>query len=162
MLTIGQAAKELKIPKSTVRGWVGYYNDFLSDNAKPPKGQVKRLDNDDMAVLWSVHFWRSEHKSKAEIYDLLGTGERLVPGGPQTSQEAPESNESTEDIADTITSAITLYQGKIDDLTNRLIEAEIRAAKAEKELEVLKELTEKETPQSENLSFWQRVFGRGK
>ena len=53
MQTIGEAAKELDIPKSTVRGWVSDFNDFLSDNAKPPKGEVKQLDRDDMAELWS-------------------------------------------------------------------------------------------------------------
>ena len=154
MHTIGEAAKELKIPKSTVRGWVADFGDYLSDNAKPPKGQVKRLDSDDMAVLWSVYFWRAQHRSKPEIYELLGTGERNTPGPDQTAENGTESNESTGDEQESLAGALVVFQGKIDDLTERLISAETRAAVAERELEIIKEAAEKPR------GFWARVLNR--
>jgi len=154
MLTIGQAAKEMGLPKSTVRGWVADFNDYLSDNAKPEKGQVKRLDTDDMAVLWSVHLWRSQHTSKPDIHERLATGERAYLEAPQSAENEPESAENGEGVETAVSTALTLFQGKIDELTERLIEAETRAAVAERELEIIKEAA------TDKKGFWARVLGR--
>jgi hypothetical protein len=51
-----------------------------------------------MAVLWSVHFWRSQHKSKPDIYDLLELGERFIPEAAHNAQDNAGEEETGERV----------------------------------------------------------------
>ena len=163
MKTLGQAAKDLEIPKGTLRGWVDYYSDYLSKSAKPPKGEVKLLDDEDMAVLWTVHFLRAKHKSKSDIADSLEDGERFFPdstratGKTEAGSPAGEG-ETAVNALDAFTSTLALYESRltagesrVQQLTERLIESEAGRAAAEAKLEVL---------EAKPAGWWDRILGR--
>ena len=167
MNTLGQAAKELDIPKGTIRQWVKDFDMFLSDNAKPPKGEVKLLDEDDMQVLWTVHMLRSKHKSKADIAIALERGERWK---PETEPAAAVDDVPTGGTAVTVYEAFTqtlqtyetrivTYEDEVRELRERLLESEMQRVTAETELRIIQE---QNAAQDEKLGFWARIFNRNK
>ena len=166
MNTLGQAAKELDIPKGTIRQWVNDFYPFLSDNAKPPKGEVKLLDDNDMQVLWTVHMLRAKHKSKSDIAVALEKGERFYPESEPTpaSDSQPPAGESAVTVYEAFTQTlqtyetrILTYEDEVRELHERLLESENLRVSAETELRIIKEQT---AAQGENLTFWQRLFGK--
>ena len=157
MKTLGQAAKDLEIPKGTLRGWVSYYADYLSESAKPPKGEVKLLDDEDMAVLWTVHFLRAKHRSKADIADSLEDGERYFPdaarasgkteaGSPagkgETAGSALEIYDAFKFTLEKYENRLTGYESRIETLTERLLAAEVARSAAVAQLKILAEQNE--------------------
>ena len=164
---MGAAAKEMEIPKGTMRGWVEYYSDYLSDNAKPPKGQVKLLDDDDMAVLWTVHYLRAKHKSKSDIADALEDGTLFYPesaaaggGGAAETETAVSTIDAFTDTLQMYEKRVGVFEDEVRELRERLLDSENKRVAAETELRILKELTDKTLPENENLGFWARLFGK--
>ena len=85
-------------------------------------------------------------------------------------QQAGQARAAVEATAAAAEKAIAIYRDRVtavearnQDLTDRLIDAEKRAAAAEKELEVMRQLYEAATstaPASTRPTFWQWLTGR--
>ena len=158
-LTIGQAAKALDIPKGTVRGWVNNFSEFLSESARPPKGETKLLTPADMDVIWTVYYLRARHKNMDAVYDALANGERHTPSPPESETEQPpesapaaengpgetEQPKQDEPSEETPITALVKFQDTVNDLTAQLIESERGRVAAETELRIVKQMLDNES-----------------
>jgi hypothetical protein len=106
-----------------------------------------------------------------DIRAALDQGQRLEPMPPTTEGDETAENDAAPTAGQT--TALTLYvnrvtnlEARVDDLTDRLIDAEKRAAAAQKELDILRELYQAATNQDHDpdrpMSFWEWVQSKRK
>ena len=172
----GQAAKALSVSVTAVITWTRQFEDYLSDHTRPPKGQSRRYTADDLLILSTVATLRKQGVDLADIPGRLDDGERMEPVNSPINDEKQEEDNIPNVVSETAITAfsaalvtqenqINKLQNKVDELTDRLINAEKAAAAANAELSVLKQITERQAdpkPEEERpLTFWQRLFGVG-
>ena len=151
--TVSQIAHALKVSPPTVRAWARDYSAFLSSQATPAPEQERLFDDDDLAVLMTVKTLRSQREKHPAIVERLAAGERLEPPDAPPPPPRASSGRIIEqepapagDAIRAFESALTVYQGQVTDLTNRLIAAEVGRAAAEVELKLLKARLTEEQP----------------
>jgi DNA-binding transcriptional MerR regulator len=165
MYTVAQVARHIGTSATTVRNWSADYADFLSLTANPEPGTARAYTEEDVRVLATVATLRAQLANVEDIRAALDQGQRLEPMPPTEGDETAEN-----DTASTTgqPNALTLYvnrvtslETRVEDLTDRLIDAEKRAAAAQKELDILRELYQAATSQDQDpdrpMSFWEWV-----
>lgn len=181
MYNVTQAARSADVSGTTIRNWSRLYADYLSPAANPPAGTPREYTAADLSVFSTIAVLRSQLVEADQIRARLDAGERLEPVRPledaggtadradhdQTDQAAAVEARAAVNAAE---SAIAIYRDRVtavevrnQELTDRLIDAEKRAAAAEKELEVMRALYEaatSPTPADRRPTFWQWLTGR--
>lgn len=165
--SVKQLADYLNVSNTTIRtSWSGEFADHLSENTRPPKGQERRFTEDDFSVLQTVAILRNQGIDYADIHDQLNQGIRLEPEEGKMRPNSAENEPITAVTVDAFQTALSNYEtrlgrleAKLDTAQEARIAAEIRAAAAEAELNVLKTLRE-ETAAPVPVSFWDRIRGR--
>ena len=168
----GQAAKALSVSVTAVITWTRQFEDYLSDHTRPPKGQSRRYTADDLLILSTVATLRKQGVDLADIPGRLDDGERMEPVNSPINDEKQEEDKIPNAVSETAITAfsaalesqekqINKLQARVNELTDRLIEAEKGAAAANAELSVLKQLTEtkQEAEEDRPLTWWARIFG---
>lgn len=137
--TVTQAAKNAGISISSVRLWSKTLEEVLSSSANPPKGKARLFTEDDVNALHTVRVLKAEGVDMDVIIKRLKDGERYLPDTP-TEQSEPGTTSSLVPI-----SLVERFIGDRDRLRDELaterearLAAEIRATKAETELEVIR------------------------
>ena len=168
MTTVTKTAKVLGLSETTLRIWGEKFADFLSPDANPGKGERRKYTEEDLAVFNTISVLRDRGDNYDEIKKALEDGTRIEATEPAVEDEGPpastETALQTKAFSDTISSyeaRVSRYEEKIDTLQERLLDAEKRATRAEAQLEILKEVTDKTPPQGEKMGFWARLFNRG-
>lgn len=155
LFTTKQVCDFLGVSNTTIRaGWSVEFADYLSDYATPPKGQERRFTPEDVAVFYTVNVMRQRGDDFPAIHEALAAGERIEPPvGERATPEPEEENEPAAVAVAAFQSALTGYENRINRLENRLeeahaarIEAEIRAARAQGELDALRAILGEATP----------------
>ncbi len=183
MFTPKQVAGRLGLSGTTIRNYSRQWSDYLSPAANPEAGQARLYTEDDIAVITTIAALRENQATTDQIRAALDAGQRLAPMRPleddrarldaadQDQQAAADQTRATvEAAAAAADKAIAIYRDRVttvevrnQELTDRLIEATARAAAAEKELEVMRQLYEAATataPGSTRPTFWQWLTGR--
>jgi len=170
--TVKALAEFLGVSDTTIRyNWSKEFGEFLSEDATPPKGQERRFTPEDMSVFYTVAIKRRAGHDYDTIRESLKAGERIEPEASQ--RPAPAGDDGSQETAVTVaafSAALASYEARIDKLEDKLEEAqtarlaaEIRAAKAETELETLRALytaEEGQGGQKTGFAAWlARVFG---
>ena len=179
MYTPKQVADRLGLSGTTIRNYSRLWSDYLSPSANPQAGQPRIYSEDDIAVITTIAALRENQATTDQIRAALDAGQRLESmrpvEEPPPADQSPDHDQQAADHAraavNAAESAIAIYRDRVtavearnQDLTDRLIEAEKRAAAAEKELEVMRQLYEAATspaaPGSTRPTFWQWLTGR--
>ena len=74
---VKQAATYISKSPSALRGWCKVFADQLSDGATPAKGQPRRFNDSDLAILLTIAILKERQQSKEAIIELLVQGQRL-------------------------------------------------------------------------------------
>lgn len=161
-------AETFRTSDATIRNWTDRFAAFLSDKTRPAgEGSPRAYTKEDTDVLATVALMRQQNKRYDDIEEFLADGQRLewpTPIGEEAAQEAArQANQETAVIVATFQTALATYENRLDKIQQRLedeqaarMAAEIRAARAETELDILKQ--QKEEKQARR-SFWQRLAG---
>ncbi len=179
MYTPKQVGNRLGLSGTTIRNYSRQWSDYLSPSANPEAGQARIYTEDDLAVITTIAALRENQVTTDQIRAALDQGQRLEPVRPVEEPPADRAGDgSTVEAAvdqaraavNAAESAIAIYQDRVtavearnQELTDRLIEAESRAAAAERELKVMRELYEaatSPTPADRRPTFWQWLTGR--
>ena len=178
MYTPKQVADRLGLSGTTIRNYSRLWSDYLSPSANPQAGQPRIYSEDDIAVITTIAALRENQATTDQIRAALDAGQRLESmrpvEEPPPADQSPDHDQQAADHAraavNAAESAIAIYRDRVtavearnQDLTDRLIEAEKRAAAAEKELEVMRQLYEAATstaPTDRRPTFWQWLTGR--
>ena len=178
MFTPKQVADNLNLSSTTIRNYSRLWSDYLSPAANPQAGQPRLYSEDDLAVIATIAALRDNQATTDQIRAALDEGQRLEPVRPLEDERAARADQAAADpgqasaaaAAAAASTAIDIYRDRVnqlearaDQLADRLIEAEKRAAAAEKELEVMRALYEaatSPTPADRRPTFWQWLTGR--
>ena len=179
MYTPKQVADRLGLSGTTIRNYSRLWSDYLSPSANPQAGQPRIYSEDDIAVITTIAALRENQATTDQIRAALDAGQRLEsmrpveepPPGDQSPDHDQQAADHARAAVNAAENAIAIYRDRVtavearnQDLTDRLIEAEKRAAAAEKELEVMRQLYEAATspaaPGSTRPTFWQWLTGR--
>ena len=163
MYSVLQAARMASVSGSTIRNWAAEFGEFLSPGANPAPGATREFTDDDLLVFSTVAVMRGQLAETAAIVDALRDGQRFEPVAPPTEDAPPQDRANPETAVTLYKDLITQLETRAENLTDRLIEAEARAAAAERELQVIRQLYEASTaPQEPDrpVTFWEWVTGR--
>ena len=173
MFTPKQVADNLNLSSTTIRNYSRQWADYLSPSANPQAGQGRLYTEDDLAVMATIAALRDRQATADQVREALDAGQRLEPVRPVEEERADRAGPADADpgqasaaaAAAAAATAIDIYRDRVnqlearaDRLADRLIEAEARAAAAERELAVLRELYEAATspaPADQRPTFWQ-------
>ncbi len=182
MYTVAQAARSANVSGTTIRNWSRMYADYLSLSANPPTGTPREFTADDLAVFSTIAVMRDQLQETEAIRAALDAGERREPlhpppidqilgrRGQAADQEAtdPAAADQAGRAADRAAAetAISIYRDRVtqletraDQLADRLIAAEARAAAAERELDILRQMHAAADP-GRKMSFWEWMQSR--
>ena len=175
MYTPKQVADQLGLSGTTIRNYSRLWSDYLSPAANPQAGQPRQYSEDDLAVVATIAALRDNSATTEQIRAALDAGQRLEPMRPLEEDRADQPADHDQQAearaaVNAAESAIAIYRDRVtavearnEELTDRLISAEARAAAAERELAILRELYEAATspaPASTRPTFWQWLTGR--
>lgn len=162
MYSVLQAARIASVSSSTIRNWSAEFGEFLSPTANPPPGETREFTDDDLRVFSTVAVMRGQLLATTDIVDALRDGQRFEPVAPPTEDPQPQDRANTETAVTIYKDLLTQLETRAEKLADRLIEAESRAAAAERELQILKELYEAATTTEPDRppTFWEWVTGR--
>ncbi len=172
MFTPKQVADSLNLSSTTIRNYSRLWADYLSPSANPQAGQGRIYTEDDLAVMATIAALRDSQATTDQIRAALDAGQRLEPMPPPEVERAGQADQadpsqaSAAAAAAAASTAIDIYRDRVnqlearaDRLADRLIDAEARAAAAERELEILRELHAAADP-GRKMSFWEWVQQR--
>lgn len=178
MYNVTQAARAVEVSGTTIRNWSRTYSEYLSPSANPAAGQPREYTVDDLAVFSTIAVLREQLVTTEDIHAVLDSGRRLEAMRPSVEESAVDEHiidqgpqaavaEAQAAVA-AAERAITIYEDRVTTLetraahlVDRLITAEARAAAAERELEILRELHAAADP-GHKMSFWAWVQSRRK
>ena len=180
MYTVMQAARSANVSGTTIRNWSRMYADYLSPSANPSAGTPREYTPEDLAVFSTIAVLRDQLQETEAIRAALDEGQRLEPLHPppvdqilgkrghaaaQADADQAATDQAAAAAAASAATAIDIYRDRVnqlearaDHLADRLIDAEARAAAAERELEVMRALYEaatSPTPADQRPTFWQ-------
>lgn len=195
MYSVADVVAAFGCSKQTVRVWATEFSPFLSPGADPPKGQAREFTPDDIRVFALVSQMRDEGSGYKDISASLSAGqrgelppkqERRTAGTTSSQYESQETSlapiEILERYALQVQGHIKQVEGERDYLRGQIevkdsqieaeraarLEAEKRAAAAETEVKVLREVQSVRGEQEAKgegsqvrPSWWQRLRGRG-
>lgn len=174
MFTPKQLADQLGLSGTTIRNYSRLWSDYLSPAANPQAGQPRQYSEDDLAVIATIAALRGNSATTEQIREALDAGQRLEPMRPLEEDRADQAADHDQQAdharaaVNAAESAIAIYRDRVtavearnQELTDRLISAEARAAAAERELEILRELHEAADP-GRKMTFWEWVQSRRK
>ena len=174
MYTPKQVGDSLNLSSTTIRNYSRQWSDYLSPAANPPTGQPRIYSEDDLAVIATVAALREGQATTGQIRAALDAGQRLEPMRPveepthagQAADHDQQAADQARAAVNAAEKAIAIYQDRVtavearnQELTDRLISAEARAAAAERELEILRELHAAADP-GHKMTFWEWVQSR--
>ncbi len=179
MITIATVAKAFDTTRSTIRNWTREFSDHLSPSANPPPGHARIFTTQDGQVFALVAAMRQNNAGYEAIHAALSSGERGVwpPPGTMTDDDDDDDDPANRVLVTQLTVKMGQLEGQLlanheerDHLRARLEEAqaarlsaEIRAARAETELETLRAVYTAEEGQAKEKSgfaaWWARRFG---
>ena len=156
-----QIGKHLGVSDGTIRNWAAEFAAYLSEGSQTDKpGEVRTFTQDDLAILETVAAFRRQNLTYAEIGQRLANGERLELNGPpidvKPGQETAVTIAAFQSTLQNYETRLDRYQARLESEQAARLAAEIRAARAETELEILKQQRGEKQPRR---SFWQRVRG---
>lgn len=154
MATVAAVAKMFGISTQTVRIWTKEFEPHLSDEATPPKGEVRNYTKDDMRIFSLIAEMRKNKQNFEEIHMALRDGRRgSVSTTPHFFQLSASQDTSSyafldrlvRNIDDQCRSQIEQLENERDYLRRKLDQEQKkieilmeRAAKAETENRLLK------------------------
>jgi DNA-binding transcriptional MerR regulator len=151
LYTTKQTADAAGTSSSSIRNYTRAWAEFLSPGANPPAGEQRQYTPEDVAVMATIAALRSRMATAEQIRDALESGERLeLPPEPEPEEAPAESPNALMLYVQRVNS----LENRVDTLTDRLIDAESRAARAEAELAILRQASTRPP------TFWDRLFGR--
>lgn len=177
--TMAQAAKASGVSEASIRNYTsgryaGFYADFLTPGARPGTGQPRRLAHDDVILLAYVHR-RTRQGATHETIRAEIAGGALADFEPPTvnARQASESRQTEEgapnqpaalavlqdmarQLAVVMAGQVQAAQARADSLADQLREAEVRAASAEREAQLLRA----EVAHLRGRGLLARLFGR--
>lgn len=180
MFTPKQVADRLGLSGTTIRNYSRLWSEYLSPAANPQAGQPRQYSEDDLAVIATIATLRDNQATTDQIRAALDDGQRLEPVRPledtraaaDRADQAADHDQQAADHAEAraavnaAENAIAIYRDRVtavearnEELTDRLISAEARAAAAERELEILRELHAAADP-GRKMTFWEWVQQR--
>ena len=170
MYTPKQLADRLGLSGTTIRNYSRAWSDYLSPSANPQAGQPRIYTEDDIAVITTIAALRENQVTTGQIRAALDEGQRLEPMRPTVEEPTNPAEDDQPGQAraavNAAESAIAIYRDRMtavearnQELTDRLIDAEARAAAAERELAILRELHNAADP-GHKMSFWEWVQSR--
>jgi DNA-binding transcriptional MerR regulator len=171
MYNVTQAARHAGVSGTTIRGWTREYSEYLSSTANPPAGQPRQFVEDDLRVFATVATLRAQLVTTEDIRAALDAGQRIEPMPPPEVERASQADQAdpgqaSAAAAAAAATAIDIYRDRVnklearaDALADRLIDAEARAAAAERELQILRELHAAADP-GRKMTFWEWVQQR--
>ena len=171
MFTPKQVADSLNLSSTTIRNYSRLWADYLSPSANPQAGQGRLYTEDDLAVMATIAALRENQATADQIRETLDAGQRIEPMPPPEVERADRAGqgehvEAAAAAAAAATTAIDIYRDRVtalearaDQLADRLIAAEARAAAAERELQILRELHAAADP-GRKMTFWEWVQQR--
>lgn len=153
-----QIGKHLGVSDGTIRNWAAEFADYLSPGSQTDKpGEIRTFTQDDLAILETVAALRRQNLSYGEIGQRLATGERIEIDAPpidvKPGQETAVTIAAFQSTLQNYENRLDRYQQRLEEEQAARLAAEIRATRAETELEILK------GQQQPRRSFWQRVRG---
>ena len=173
MISPSELTRIFQVSRNTLKNWGASYSDFLSDYANPAAaGTAREYTVDDARVFSLVAAMRKENALHEEILAALRAGERgLWPLSPPPRQETPEEAANTMQLVTQLTARASSLEGQLSATTkerDRLLseletvraaalDAEIRAAAAEAEARILKELG---AAGHDSRGFWARLTNK--
>lgn len=172
MFTPKQVADSLNLSSTTIRNYSRLWADYLSPSANPEAGQGRLYTEDDLAVMATIAALRDRQATADQVREALDAGQRLEPVPPPEVERAGQADQadpgqaSAAAAAAAAATAIDIYRDRVtalearaDNLADRLIDAEARAAAAERELQILRELHAAADP-GRKMTFWEWVQQR--
>ena len=175
MFTPKQVADSLNLSSTTIRNYSRLWSEYLSPSANPQAGQGRLYTEDDLAVMATIAALRDNQVTADQIREALDAGQRIEPMPPPQVERADRADQAAADpgqasaaaaAAAAASTAIDIYRDRVtqletraDQLADRLIAAEARAAAAERELAILRELHTAADP-GHKMSFWEWVQSR--
>ncbi len=178
MFTPKQVADSLNLSSTTIRNYSRLWSEYLSPSANPQAGQGRLYTEDDLAVMATIAALRDNQATADQIREALDAGQRLEPIPPPEVERAERADRpgqadpadvgqaSAAAAAAAASTAIDIYRDRVnqlearaDALADRLIDAEARAAAAERELQILRELHAAADP-GRKMTFWEWVQQR--
>lgn len=153
-----QIGKHLSVSDATIRNWSAEFSAYLSPGSQTAApGEIRTFTQDDLVILETVAALRQQNLSYADIHERLAAGERIEIDAPPI--DVKPGQETAVTIA-AFQSTLQNYETRLDKIQQRLedeqtarLAAEIRATKAETELDILKQQRE------EKRGFWHRLRG---
>ena len=170
MFTPKQVADSLNLSSTTIRNYSQLWAEYLGPAANPPTGQARLYSEEDIAVISTIVALRENGATTDQIRAALDAGPRLEPVRPPQADRADRADDGptveAAAAAAAATTAIDIYRDRVnqlearaDQLADRLIAAEARAAAAERELQILRELHAAADP-GRKMTFWEWVQQR--
>lgn len=149
--TVKELSEYFDVSKTTVRSvWTGEFAEWLSEGARPPKGKERNYSEEDFLVLQTISVGRAQGLEYSEIKELLNSGQRLESNEPPKPSNPPHNEDTNMTAISAYVSTLELYETRLERTAVELREerearlaAEIRATKAETELELLKDIASK-------------------
>ena len=175
MFTPKQVADSLNLSSTTIRNYSRLWSEYLSPSANPQAGQGRLYTEDDLAVMATIAALRDRQATADQVREALDAGQRLEPVPPPEVERADRADQADQAdpgqaaaaaAAAAASTAIDIYRDRVnqlearaDRLADRLIDAEARAAAAERELQILRELHAAADP-GRKMTFWEWVQQR--
>ena len=173
MFTPKQVADSLNLSSTTIRNYSRLWSEYLSPSANPEAGQSRLYTEDDLAVMATIATLRDRQATADQVREALDAGQRLEPVPPPEVERADRAGQADQAdpgqasaAAAAAATAIDIYRDRVnklearaDALADRLIDAEARAAAAERELQILRELHAAADP-GRKMTFWEWVQQR--
>lgn len=165
-----EAARIAGISPSSVKNYVTRHGDYFSPGARPAPGQPRSFSPEDVRVLAYIAALTRQAVTHADIAARLAAGEladftwsapplvEARPQGPPAPQDQPPAALVLAQVLSTQLDAARAREAALtdrflqreQDLHDRLLAAEARAARAEGELAAIKE---------QRRPWWKRLFG---
>ena len=172
MFTPKQVADSLNLSSTTIRNYSRLWSEYLSPSANPQAGQGRLYTEDDLAVMATIAALRDNQATADQIRAALDAGQRIEPMPPPEVERAGPADQadpgqaSAAAAAAAASTAIDIYRDRVtalearaDQLADRLIDAEARAAAAERELQILREMHAAADP-GRKVTFWEWIQSR--
>ncbi|HSH01326.1 MAG TPA: MerR family transcriptional regulator [Anaerolineae bacterium] len=192
--TVKQTADMAGIASSTVRSWSRELKAVLSPTANPRRGRERRYTYEDAVILHTAKVMRAEGHEWTTILNSVQAGDRIPPpDSPNFRYDGYDDGDDSyapNSLVTELTASVARYQGQLETiqseysslkeeaalLRERLLEAEIRAARGDAtreerdrllaELQAVRDLLEQmergggvEASEPEQRPWWRRLFG---
>ena len=130
--SVSQVARTIKKSPQTIRAWTDRYRVYLSASATPDSGDERKYTDADLLVLATVAHLAGQGQRHDAIAPMIAAGERIEPSGmPERADNMQKTDKSALIANDLLNRIIVRYEARIDELEDKLWEAEAARRNAE-------------------------------